>query len=61
MSQRLEKESNARINKASAMRSGLAKIFKKVRKLRNFENPESDLHLAANASCIEYADTQLSN
>jgi len=31
MSQRLRKEGNARINKVSAMRPGLAKIIKKVR------------------------------
>ena len=30
-SQRLQKESNARINKVSAMRPGLAKIIEKVR------------------------------
>jgi len=30
-SQRLRKEGNARINKVSAMRSGLAKIIEKVR------------------------------
>jgi len=40
MSQRLGKEGNGRINKASAMRTGVAKIFQKVCKLGNFENPQ---------------------
>jgi len=56
-SQRLHEEGNARINKVLAMRPGLAKIIVKVRISRNFESPETDLQIAANACCIDYADT----
>jgi len=56
-SQRLRKEGNARINKVSAMRPGLPKIFEKVRISWDFESPETDLHIAENACCINYADT----
>jgi len=56
-SQRIREEGNARINKVSAMRPGLAKIFGKVRISRYFERPETDLHIAENACCIYYADT----
>ena len=56
-SQRLRKEGNARINKVSAMRPGLAKIIEKVCISRYFESPETDLHIAENACCIDYADT----
>jgi hypothetical protein len=59
-SQRLGKEGNARINKVSAMRPGLAEINKKVRISSYFESPETDLHIAENACCIDYADTRLS-
>jgi len=52
-SQRLRKDSNARINKVSAMRPGLAKIIEKVRISTYFESPEIDLHIAENASCID--------
>jgi len=56
-SQRLRKEGNARINKVSAMRPGLAKIIEKVRVSWYFECSEADLHIAENACCIHYADT----
>jgi len=56
-SQRHHKEGNARINKVLAMRLGLAKIIEKVRISKNFESPETDLHIAANACCIVYTDT----
>jgi len=56
-SQRLRKEGNARINTVSAMRPGLAKIIVKVRISTYFESPETDLHIAENACCIDYADT----
>jgi len=56
-SQRLQKEANARINKASAMRPGLAKVIERVRTSRYFESPEADLHIVENACCIDYADT----
>ena len=48
-SQILRKEGNARINQMSAMRPGLAKIIEKVRILRYFESPETDLQIAGNA------------
>jgi len=56
-SQRLWKEGNARINKVPAMRPGLAKIIEKVRISTYYESAETDLHIAENASCIDYADT----
>jgi len=56
-SQRLRKEGNARINKVSAMRPGLAKIIDKVHTSGYFESPETDLHTAENACCIDYANT----
>jgi len=56
-SQRLRKEGNARIRKVSAMRPGLAKIIGKVRISKYFESPETDLHIAQDAWCIDYADT----
>jgi len=56
-SQRLRKESNARINKVSAMKPGLAKIIEKVRISCYFECPEADLHIGKNACCINYANT----
>jgi len=59
-SQRLPKEGNARINKVSAMRPGLAKTIEKVRISTYFESAETDLHIAENACCIDYADTWLS-
>jgi len=59
-SQRLLKEGNARINKVSSMRLGLAKIIEKVHISRYFESPETDLDIARNACWIDYADTWLS-
>jgi len=56
-SQRLRKEGNARINKVSAMKPGLAKIIEKVCISWYFGSPEIHLHIAENACCIEYADT----
>jgi len=56
-SQRLQKESNASINKVFAMRSGLAKIIEKVHISRFFESPETNLHLAESACCIDCIDT----
>jgi hypothetical protein len=56
-SQRLRKEGNAQINKVLAMRPGLAKIIEKVRSLTYFESAETNLHIAENAGCIDYADT----
>jgi hypothetical protein len=56
-SQRLWKEGNARINKVSAMKSGLAKIIEKVRSSWYFESAEGDLHIADNVCCIDYTDT----
>ena len=48
-SQRLRKEGNARINKVSGMRPGLAKIIEKVHISTYFETSETDLHKADNA------------
>jgi len=56
-SQRLRKEGNARIDKVSAMRPGLAKIIEKVRISWYFKSPEADLHIAVNACCINYTNT----
>jgi len=56
-SQRLRKEGNARINKVSAMKPGLAKIIEKVRISTYYESAETDIHIAENACCIDYADT----
>jgi len=56
-SQRLRKEGNARINMVSAMKPGLAKIIVKVRISKYSENSETDHHIAANASCVDYVDT----
>jgi len=39
------------------MRPDLAKIIEKVSISRNFESHETDLQRAANAGCIDYADT----
>jgi len=57
----LHKEGNARINKVSAMKPGLATIIEKVCISRPFERPATDLHIAANACCIDFADICLSN
>jgi len=56
-SQRLREEGNARINKVSAMRPGLATIIEKVCISRYFESHEADLHIAQNACCISDANT----
>jgi len=56
-SQRLRKEGNARFNKVSAMRPGLATIIEKLRISWYFESPEADFHKAENACCINYANT----
>jgi len=55
-SQRLREEGNGRINMVSAMRPGLAKIIENVLISRYFESPETVLHIAENACCIDYAD-----
>jgi len=56
-SQRLRKESNARINKVSAMKPGLSKLIENVHISWYFGSPEIDLHVAQNACSIEYADS----
>jgi len=56
-SQKLRKEGNARINKVSAMKPGLAKIIEKVHISSYFGSPEIDLPIAENACCDYYADT----
>jgi len=56
-SQRLRKEGNARIDKVSAMRPGLAKIIQNIHISWYFESPEADCHIAENASCINYTNT----
>ena len=55
-SQSHRKEGNARINQVSAMRPGLAKIIEKVHISRYFESPETNLHIAEDPCCIDYAD-----
>ena len=52
-SQRLQNEGNARINKVSAMRPGLAKIIEKVRISTYFQTSENDFHKADNACWID--------
>jgi len=59
-SQRLWKKGNTRSNKVSAMRPGLATRVDNVRISRNFGCPETNLHIAKNACCINYADTWMS-
>ena len=56
-SQRLRKEGNARINKVSVMRPGLAKLLEKVHISWYFESPEADLHKAENGCGINYVNT----
>jgi hypothetical protein len=56
-SQRLRKEGNARFNKVSAMRPGVAEINEKVHISTYFESAETDLHQPENAWWIDYADT----
>jgi hypothetical protein len=55
--QRLRKQGNATINNVSAMRPGFAMIIEKAGISRYFESPDTDLHIAENAGCIDYADT----
>jgi len=55
--QRLRKEGNARINKVSAMRPGLAKIIQTVRVSRYLECSETDCDKAENACCNDYTTT----
>jgi hypothetical protein len=57
--QRLRKQGNARINKVSAMRPGVAKIIDKVCLSRCFETSDTDFHIAEDACGINYADTCL--
>jgi len=56
-SQRLRKEGNAQINKVLAIMRGLAKIIENVHISMYFESPETNLHIAENACCIDQADT----
>jgi len=42
------------------MKPGLVKIIEKVQISRNFESPETDHHITANACWIDYADTRSS-
>jgi enterochelin esterase-like enzyme len=56
-SQRLRQEGNARINKVLAMRPGLAKIIETVRISTYYETAKTDLHIAENTCCINYANT----
>jgi len=56
-SQWLREEGNARINKVSAMTSGVAEIIVTVRISRYCESPETDLHIAENACCTDNALT----
>jgi len=56
-SQRLRKEGNPRMNKASAMKPGLANIIEKVHVSRYFESAETDVHIAENACGIDCANT----
>jgi len=51
------KEGKARINKVSAQRPGLVKIIQTLTISRHFERPETDLHIAEDACCIDYTDT----
>jgi len=55
--QRLRKDGNTRINKVSAMKPGLAMIIEIVPISKYFESAETDLHIAGNACCINYANT----
>jgi len=56
-SQRLRREGKSRINKVSAMKPGLSMIIEKVPISRYFESAETDLQIAENACCIDYANT----
>jgi len=54
---RLWTEGNARINKVSAMRPGFAKIIETVRISWHCEWPVTEIHIAENACCNDYADS----
>jgi len=56
-SQWLRQEGNARINKVSAMKPGIATIIQKESISRYFGSAETGLHIAGNAYCIDYANT----
>jgi len=56
-SHRLRREGNARINKLCAMRPGLAKSIENVRISTYFECAETDIQIAENTGCSDYADT----
>ena len=59
-SQWLRKEGNSGFNTVSAMIPGLAKIFWKQGIWRDFQSGDTDIQKAANACCIDYADTESS-
>jgi hypothetical protein len=59
MSQTLRIEGNARINTESALTPGVAKIIENGYISTYIESPETDLHNATNASCIDYNDPWL--
>jgi hypothetical protein len=59
-SQRDQNAGNAGMNKVLAMRLGLAKIIEKVGISTYFECAETDLYIAENTCCINYADTRSS-
>jgi len=56
-SQRRRNEGNARVNKVSAMKPGLPKIIENVHISWYFACLATDLHIAENACCIDYANT----
>jgi len=56
-SQRLQKEGTARINKLSDLRPDWAKIIETIHTSTYFECPETAIHKAENAWCIDYANT----
>jgi len=56
-SQGVRKEGNARINMMSAMQPALAKIIEKVCILKHYEWPETYIHRAENACCIDYTES----
>jgi len=58
-SQRIRNAGNARIHKLSALRPGLAKIIEKVFISKYIESPETNLHIAEDACCIDYSETWL--
>jgi hypothetical protein len=56
-SQRLRKQGNARIDKVSGMRPGLAKIIENVCISTCYDSADTDLYIADNACSNDYADT----